>query len=267
LLKIDGVERSYILYVPPKPARPAPLIFVFHGGGSTAEIMTRLDVDEKAGDLGFVVVFPQGYGNSWNAGPGADNRSPNWGPAFEEGIDDVAFVKAILTDVSQVVKIDPRRIYATGWSNGSAMSSRLAVELCDTIAAVAGAASEISLFNPQPPKRPVPVIYFWGTADPIQRPGVPDAKGRAAQHLATWIRLNHASQEGKVIKRVGKAECVLYKGEQGGADVVVWTIEGMGHQWPGIVPQPEMIQALGPASTDISATEEMLEFFLKHPMP
>jgi len=269
---VNGRERSYILSIPEKATEPAPVLFFLHGGGGTAEEMTRMGVQQEAGPLGFVTAFPQGYGNSWNAGPGPDNRSPNYGLAFRDQIDDVAFFKALIADIARVVKIDRRRLYSAGWSNGSAMSFRLAMELSDTFAAVAGCASELSLYDPPPPKRPVPMMYFWGTLDPIQRPGAPDAAERSRRHLQNWFRLNRVSSKGTLVKKVRKAECTLYPPLAGGADAIVWKIEGMGHEWPGLVPRNPIIRertetALGPYNTDISANREMIDFFLKHSLP
>jgi len=51
--------------------------------------------------------------------------------------DDVAFIGIVLDDLATVVNVDPKRVYATGMSNGGMMCYRLAAELSDRIAAIA----------------------------------------------------------------------------------------------------------------------------------
>jgi polyhydroxybutyrate depolymerase len=45
-----------------------------------------------------------------------------------------------------------------------------------------------------------------------------------------------------------------------GSEVVLYTIVGGGHTWPGTAPIP----LLGPVSRQINATEVMWEFFVRH---
>jgi polyhydroxybutyrate depolymerase len=265
-LMVNGLERTYLLDIPSglDISKPTPVILAFHGGGSSARQMANgFDISQKGGQAGYIVIYADGYKRSWNAGPGPDGQSPNWGPAFKEGIDDVAFVSALLADLATVVEVDPRRIYATGISNGSAMAYRLACELSDRIVAVAGVVSEVSVPDCKP-SRPVPIMHFWGTADPIRRPGAPPAAERTARHIATWLRLNGCTQE-QVTYKKGAATRKTYTGCRQGAEVILWTVEGMGHTWPGVCWRPWTQQILGLCNKDISATEEMLKFFLAHP--
>lgn len=78
--------------------------------------------------------------------------------------DDVAFIGKLLDDLATVVKVDEKRVYAYGMSNGGMMSYRLAAELSDRIAAVAPVAGTITIEESKP-KRPVPIIHFHGTKD------------------------------------------------------------------------------------------------------
>jgi polyhydroxybutyrate depolymerase len=254
--------------------KPVPVIVAFHGGGTPvgpgglragAGLAVYIDLDEKATRAGFAVVYPEGYQHSWNAGPGPDGKSPNWGPAFAQNVDDVKFVKALLEDLASILPIDRRRIYATGMSNGAAISYRLAIEMSEHIAAVAGVVSEVSLVDPAPPPRRVPIMHFWGTADTIQRAGSPKAAERTARHIATWRRLNGWT-EAKDVSRKGSATCEVFKpGDSGpSAPVILWTVEGMGHCWPGARGGLRLNQFLGPPNLDISASDEIVAFFLAH---
>ena len=95
-------DRSYLIYVPPGVARPAPLVLVFHGGGGQAEGMMRLTRMNEVADRGhFIVVYPEGVGRrggrgTWNVG-GAESVS---------SADDVGFVRAVLADVLWAVLRD-----------------------------------------------------------------------------------------------------------------------------------------------------------------
>ena len=267
-ITVDGRERSYLYFVPREVDRtqPTSVILAFHGGGFSAQSMVEgTDLLEGAGHQhGFIIVYPQGYKNSWNAGPG------NWGPAVNEGIDDVAFVSALLDDLASFVTVDPQAIYATGMSNGSAMAYRLACQLSDRVAAVAGVASSPSLPTCRP-LRPVPIIHFWGTADSMHRPGAPGQAKQAAWTIEIWTQLNGCTDEKQVIYKRGTAVCVSHSHCRDNAEVVLCTIEGMGHRWPGMVRRDGLERRLearfGPGTTDLSATAMIVNFFLVHPMP
>ena len=137
-LQVDGRTRSYIIHVPPKldPKKPTPVVLAFHGAATNASIMAlSTGLSEKADEAGFIVVYPNGTGKGdvllvWNAG--------GWhGPKAEKEVDDVKFVRELLDDLPKVVNVDPKRIYATGISNGGMMSYRLAAEMSNRIAAIA----------------------------------------------------------------------------------------------------------------------------------
>ena len=131
-IDVDGQQRSYSVHVPPQydASKPTPVVMALHGAGTNAPIMavsTGLSI--KADEAGFVVVYPNGTGKGnlllvWNSGgfqgPGAKKR-PN----------DVAFVTALLDDLATVAHVDPKRVYATGMSNGGMMCYKLAAELSD----------------------------------------------------------------------------------------------------------------------------------------
>jgi len=165
-LTYDGRERSYIVHVPPgyDPARPTPVVLVFHGGGGNAEnarMMTGFDAGADA--AGFIVVYPNGTGRrsdrllTWNGGRCC-------GYAMEQNVDDVGFVRALLADLGPVANVDARRIYATGMSNGAIMSYRLACELADVVAAIGLVAATQNL-DACTPSRPAPVLHIHGDAD------------------------------------------------------------------------------------------------------
>ena len=166
-LQVDGRERSYLVHVPPKydPKKPTPVVLVLHGAGTNAQIMVRFcGMNKKADEAGFVAVYPNGTGTAglfltFNSG-GFRARWPRARP------NDVTFVAKLLDDLATVVNVDPKRVYATGMSNGGMMCYRLASELSDRIAAIAPVSGTMAITDYKP-KRPVPVMHFHGTADYI----------------------------------------------------------------------------------------------------
>src|SRR4051812_12420644 len=111
-----ATERTYLVHVPPKlPAgKPAPLVFVFHGGGSDGSAAERLTkFSARADQEGFLVVYPDGMLGNFN-----DGREPVVSAAHRENVDDVGFATAILDAVNEEHPVDPKRVYATGISNG-----------------------------------------------------------------------------------------------------------------------------------------------------
>jgi polyhydroxybutyrate depolymerase len=155
-----GLERSYLLYVPTsyEPNRPMPLVFNFHGLGSSG--IAQFGYTEMAAlaeKFKFILVAPNGLGNSWNGGFCC-------GDAAENGIDDVGFTSDMIDEISSSYCVNSDRVYATGISNGGFMSYRLACDLADRIAAIGPVAAANVTFSCAP-SRPVPVLAMNGTDD------------------------------------------------------------------------------------------------------
>ena len=135
-VEVGSLTRSYIVHVPPSydGSKPFPMVLGFHGGGSNAEVFIRFSgLNGKADEAGFIAVYPSGTGRlprmlTWNGGNCC-------GYAMREKVDDVAFVRVLLDDLAKVAKIDEKRVYATGMSNGAIISYFLASNLSDRIAA------------------------------------------------------------------------------------------------------------------------------------
>src|SRR5215216_7507861 len=140
-LTVDGMERSYLLHIPPGVDMddPSPLVFAFHGAGSDPqEMASASEFSAVSDEAGFILIYPVGLEQTWNAGSCC-------GSAVEKNIDEAAFVQQILADVEGIAKVDPKRIYATGFSNGGGMVYRLACEMSGTFAAVAPVAGSLTI--------------------------------------------------------------------------------------------------------------------------
>jgi polyhydroxybutyrate depolymerase len=267
---VNRRERAYVFHIPRDhdSTMPTPVIFAFHGGFGTSETFARVtNLHELAGRVGFIVVYPEGYRRSWNGGDCC-------GPAKGQDIDDVAFVRAMLEDLTSVANVDPQRVFATGFSNGGIFSYRLACELSDRIAAIAPVSSAMGLSDLAcNPTRPVPVLHFHGTADRYAPfAGGPSAYKPAGERRSVpgtinfWLRRNGCTNETQVNYQRGSATCITHPNCRGDAEVILCTIEGMGHEWPGYTPTARMERLLGPGTHDISATDMIVEFFVEHAM-
>jgi polyhydroxybutyrate depolymerase len=180
-------------------------------------------------------------------------------------VGDVGFIGALIDELQKTLRIDPKRIYVTGMSNGGMMAHRLAYELSDKIAAIAPVAGNFNekAYNADTyPKDPVSVIIFHGTKDKV----VPYSGGLSftpvSHAVEFWVKHNDRAllpqreEEGHVIRET-------YTGCRKGTEVTLYTIEGGGHVWPGsaILAQTSASEP----SHEISATDIMWDFFLSHP--
>ena len=147
------------------PARPAPLVLAFHGGGGHAEHMAEhYGLTQKADEAGFIVAFPNGYSKlpggkfaTWNAGGCC-------GDARDRGVDDVGFARAVVAAVQARWRVDAGRVFATGMSNGGMLAHRLGCEAADVFRAVASVAGTDATQRCTP-SRPVSVLHIHARDD------------------------------------------------------------------------------------------------------
>lgn len=269
-LDVGGRTRTAIVHLPPSFAErgPLPLVIFMHGGlGNGAQAQSAYGMDRVADREGFIVVYPDGTGRvpglfTWNA-------ANCCAYAYENNVDDVAFIRALVDTLERDYSIDPRRIYATGMSNGAMMSYRLGCQMADRLAAIAPVAGALNETGCAP-AGPLPVIIFHGTDDShvLYEGGVapdtlyPREDRSVSDAVAFWVERNDCSEtptsetspSGNIVRDT-------YGGGAEGSEVTLYTIRGGGHAWPG---------AAGSASGDvptqeISASELIWEFFARHP--
>ena len=261
-LTVGGVERTYILHIPPglDSSRPAPVVFVFHGfEENTVYIQNITNFNDIADKNSFIVIYPNGSGDSrhlsWNA-------SGCCGDAINKNIDDLAFVRQMLADLGTIARIDIKRIYASGFSNGAIFSYRLACEMSDTFAAIAPVASPM-LTNPCQPQQPVSVVHVHGLEDDFNgATGAEMVNGvmtnvvfpPVEQVIATWVQLDGCSGAAQVEKQ-GKITHTVYATCRAGTAVELYTIEGGRHAWPN------------PYAFPTASTQMIWDFFKAHPKP
>lgn len=270
-LEIDGRARSYAVHLPAgrAPSSPIPLVLVLHGGGGTAaSAIWMTGFNDKADRHGFLAVYPQGTGvfPTWNAGNCC-------GYALRHQVDDVAFIRAVLDKLEHTYKVDRRRVFATGISNGGMMAFRLACELPDRIAAIAPVAAAFNL-NSCARGEPVSVLMINGTAD--QHVPYQGGTGKKCLHpridkpvsyaVSFWAERNGCSRK-PVTTRSASGNIVIdhYRDGRHGTEVVLYTIKGGGHAWPGRS-NPRVL-ADEPNTMELSATDVIWDFFHSHPRP
>jgi polyhydroxybutyrate depolymerase len=267
-LVFAGIERTYVLHIPAgyDAARPTPLVLAFHGIGLNAEEMIRISgLSKQADTAGFIVVYPNGTGESksWNGGHCC-------GEAAKNNVDDVGFVRALIEQLAGSVKLDAGRIYATGFSNGAIMVYRLGCELSDRIAAI-GPVAATQIFDDENacrPARNVPVIHFHGTADRLNPyDGGTTAAGfkyvSVKDAIGFWVERN-ACRAPLQRKESGTIQHDVYTPCAGKSVIELYSIIGGEHAWPG---GEAVDPRIGKPTMEISATPLMWEFFAAHPMP
>jgi polyhydroxybutyrate depolymerase len=261
-LTSSGLPRTLGLHVPVgyDPTHPTPVVLNFHGFTSDdlqEDLLT--DMDPRADENGYVAIYPVGTGVplSWNAGACC-------GTAEATNIDDIQYVRDVIAMAESQLCVDPKRIFATGMSNGGFLSNRIGCELADQVAAIAPVAGVLGV-STCTPSRPMPVMHFHGTADPLVPYDGSTVLGfiSVADSIAGWVARDGCTGSPVQTYANGDATCDTYQTCAAGADVTLCTIQGGGHTWPGGLPVP----ALGLTSTDISATDAMWTFFVAHPMP
>jgi polyhydroxybutyrate depolymerase len=256
-LTVDATERSYLLHIPPNvPAdQSLPIVLVFHGySGTGGSMLVTTGFNNLADTFGFLVVYPNGLGPagaaSWNAGGCC-------GYAKDNHIDEAAFVRGILADLGTLASIDPKRIYATGFSNGAMLSYLLGCEMSDTLAAVAPVAG-VLMNNPCSPPQPVSVLHIHGMADlsvPFSGNTTPAAPGifeSVQQSIATFVGLDGCPAD-PAVEQNGLTTHTTYGPCKKGTAVELYALQGIGHTWPPVSILP--------------ASQIIWNFFVAHPKP
>lgn len=281
LEKLMVGDRYYLLTVPStaKADTPLPLVLDFHGLLEGAEVHAKdSNLSPFAESHDFVLATPNGSGNPvhWEVSP---DRKAN---------PDLVFVDALLDQIEAEQCIDTSRVYSTGLSNGAFLSSVLACVMSDRIAAVAPVAG----LQHDPgckPGRPVPVLAFHGTQDPIllfnggksgrlgailagKEDDTPlpkadlngDGYPKAAREWAKTNGCKDTFTDKKVTDSVIRrtfADC-----PPDGA-VVFDIVEGGGHTWPGTKFSIPLEKIMGATDQTLDANAEIWAFFQRFRLP
>ena len=240
--------RDYVLVRPVGSATgPLPVLVVLHGRGMTPAGIARIsNFPSVVGRA--VVVYPAGYGWSWNAGGCC-------GSAHTAGIGDVSFLTAVVHDVVAMVPgTSDRAVYLVGFSNGGRMAYRMA---CADPALFAGvAAVEAVPVRPCDQSHPVSLAIVAYRNDPLlsisgTQP-VRVVKGmvepRVEEVVGRWLQ-NDGCTGNPSVRQLGTATVSTWSACRDGTRVQFDLYAGGSHHWPT------------GASTTPSASEVIWKFF------
>ena len=269
-LVVDGVPRTYEIFIPASAVQPAPAVVLLHGGGGSADqLRDHLDFDDLAASAGVVAVYPDAVDKLWNDG----RFSPALADQQAAAGDDVGFIVSLVDMLAANGVIDPRRVAVAGISNGGMMTQRLACEAPDRFAAFTVVVANMATGIECPGGAAVPMLFMHGTEDPL----IPYAGGDIAPQfggsrgtaysvpdtMALWAARNGCS--GRTTQAVlnsrpldgTSAAIYAYTGCR--APLMHVLIDGMGHAWPG---QRQGLIGLvtGRASREIDGNLAVLDF-------
>jgi len=235
-ITVGTLSREYILHVPSayKGTSATPLVIDFHPiGGSDTSWRAGSPYPALVDKEGVITVYPNGQpspnlGNAWNVE----------GCCVSKEIDDVAFAKAMVTEVEKVACIDPKRVYAVGFSMGGGMSNYLACHAADVFAAVGPASFDLTEQNVPncKPSRPITVVEWRGKNDDV----VPYAGGHSA--LVTGMAIDFLGAVGTFQKwaaldgctgspsAADSNNCQTYSQCKDGVQVTLCTNNSGGHE-------------------------------------
>ncbi len=261
-LLFQGQSSTYYLYTPKsyQPNQPMPLVIAFHGShGSGRSLANVTHLDDLAEQKGFIVVYPDGINYHWHEVKGYSSSQID--------VDNASFVTALIEHLKQIRNIDPHKIYAVGFSSGGILTQSLACQLSGQIAAFASVAGTLpaNVTDGCQPQAPVSILmlngtgdesvpYFGGKIDGVRDAvSVPKIVELWQQHNGCVSKAN--SQSGKQV------EIARYLGCRGDSEVMLVTIKGSGHAWPGATSETAKQQG---SANEINANQIIWDFFQRH---
>jgi len=262
-IQIDGKTRRYVVYEPKPydPGKPTALVLSLHGFSDWPMHHMRMSGWNRIADEeGFIVVYPMGTGFPlrWNA----------YSLTEEDGSEnkDLIFLQELIAEMQETYDINPKQIYVNGLSNGAGMTQLLACSMGDRIAAIGGVAGFYMFpWESCETESPIPAMLFHGTGDEIvpYYGGFYERTGEdfpiLPEFSASWAKRNGCVMEAKETQASVSVTRTAYDGCEQGAEVVLYTIEGGGHTWPGGCCLPEWIA--GETTQEINASRLLWDFY------
>ena len=231
-LNVDGIERSYLSYIPVGLMDNIPVIIQFHGGSGTSKeaYYREGNLNGVADSEGILMIYPQAdisTGSVWNTLHSDEGNKVS--------ADDFGFIAAIIDRLGEDNRIDTSHIYVAGYSNGAAMAYQIACHLNDRIAGFVVHSGNFPLeevINNEYPcdiTDETPGLIFNGTAD-MTRPleGIPTYAVSVRDGAQWWAEQNNSVS--KITSQDGDIERTIYASEAG-TEVQLFVIEGGGHDW------------------------------------
>ena len=270
VIEHEGLERSFLIYVPTNIKENAPLVVAIHGYTSSAKtLMGYSGINQVADKEGFLVAYPQGTKDS------RDNNFFNVGYEFhsDSKVNDVNFIREIVLNLTKDYKLNSKRVFATGMSNGGDMSYLLACtssDLFTAVAPVAGVMMKDTLENCNPEKK-IPIFEIHGTKDSISKfEGDMNNEDKWGAYydlpstIEFWVN-KHALNEKETIQLENKntedgttITFERYWSDESQREVWFYIVNDGNHTWPGMTGLFSRT-----ANQDINSAEEIWKFFSK----
>ena len=231
-LNVDGIERSYLSYIPVGLMDNIPVIIQFHGGSGTSKeaYYREGNLNGVADSEGILMIYPQAdisTGSVWNTLHSDEGNKVS--------ADDFGFIAAIIDRLGEDNRIDTSRIYVAGYSNGAAMAYQIACHMNERIAGFVVHSGNFPLEEVTNNEYPcniageTPGLIFNGTAD-MTRPldGIPTYAVSVRDGAQWWADQNDSVS--KTTSQDGNIERTIYASEAG-TEVQLFIVEGGGHVW------------------------------------
>lgn len=271
----DGLTRTYTLNLPPNyyEAGDFSLVIAMHGGGGNAgQFETSCKLTQKANTAKFIVVYPDGVksngllkSQTWNAGGCCDY-------ARDHNINDVKFISELIDKLVTSYKINPKKVYATGHSNGGMMAYRLACELSGKIAAIAPNSSTMVVTQPCNASRAVPVLHMHSILDS----NVPYTGGTGtgvSKHynppldsvFHVWSLKNTCATPAQIVTNNSSYKFTKWTDCSNNVSIQYYLTKDGGHAWPGGLPGG--LPGADTPSNVINANDLLWDFFQQYQLP
>lgn len=273
---VQGFRRQFYLQEPLQGSMDAPVIIVLHGSGSSAWQVRVLLGDAFHGVAqrdGAVVIYAEGFAGGWN-----DLRTASPHLAKKLNIDDVAYLREVLSWAEANIGVDRRNVYFFGMSNGAQMILRVLVQAPELVTAAAMVGANLPV-NPELSGAYAtidarPVMFVNGTEDSV----VPYKGGAVKlfkvfdfgqvysveQTLAHWLRaadLNGAPQVDTFNPDADDTSIDRMRWvEPGKPEVRAYRVDGGQHTIP-MPAKGSVCDDLLSTSHDMSTVEEAWQFF------
>lgn len=272
---IDGIRRTYIIKLPENYYQKdsiRPLVIGLHGtGGNAAQFEKAYGFEQKGNEEGFITVYPDGVEKqdgmglfeirTWNAGTCCDY-------AMYTNVNDVKFISTLIDNICARFKVNKKKVYVTGMSNGGMMAYRLASELPDKIAAVGIVSGDMVAPKDVSKQGIVPILHIHAIPDTK----VPFAGGigiggydfpPALDGINYWINRNNCEKD-PVKMQYDNYEVSSWHTGDGRTLVQLYLTRDGGHAWPS---SPIQGRRGDTPSTAINATNLIWDFCNQFSLP
>lgn len=250
---VDGYTREYYVHVPAgyNAKNALPVVFMLHGTSGDGEKFYNISGWKEVGEQeDILTVFPSSWHHcivedgevlnttKWNIYPGAFTYCPG-----EQPLDDIKFLRQVISEMEDRYTVDEKRIYLVGFSNGGQMAFRCAVEMSDVLAAVVHCSAGIPRDTVFEPKRNLPISFQLGNEDdrfftqPVPLSGfsagletIPIFKDIKATEIATFDYADTYTLSGDTTR----VEVATFPSLEAGGnrEFNMALIEGLGHAYP-----------------------------------